>query len=114
VCLIFAMVGASGLGIWVKGVLLRFWRASLSVHFREVQHDRRSTGSLEAYGRRGSWKGSKYPRKTLDGEMLGSWREGQGPTGNRLGKGTIESGMLSDGIDTIPGHVPVQGIQLKR
>jgi len=27
--------------------------------------------------------------------------------GSQLGKGPIESGMLSDGSDTIPGHVPV-------
>jgi len=32
---------------------------------------------------------------------------------DRLGKGPIESGMFSDGNDTIPGHVPVQGTQLR-
>jgi len=33
---------------------------------------------------------------------------------NQLGKGPIESGMFSDGSDTIPVHVPVQGTQLSR
>jgi len=36
------------------------------------------------------------------------WRN---TTGNRYAKGPIESGMFSDGSDTIPGHVPVQGTQ---
>jgi len=49
----------------------------------------------------------------LVGETLGPKRVGQGPTGNRLGKGPIESAMLSGGSDTIPGHVPVQRTQLR-
>jgi len=102
------MVGVSGQGTWVKDVLLWFWQASLPVHFREVQHDWEPTGSLELHGKRGSQKGPKYPRKTLVGEMLGLWRGGQVPTGNRLGKGPIKSGILSDGCVTIPGHVPAQ------
>jgi len=35
------------------------------------------------------------------------------PTESRLGKGPIESGMFSAGRDTIPGHVPVQGTELR-
>jgi len=46
VYLIFAMVGASEQETWKRDLLLRFWRASLPVHFREVQHDRDPTGSL--------------------------------------------------------------------
>jgi len=38
-------------------------------------------------------------------------RRGQGPTGNWLGKGPIESSMLSNGSDTIPSRVPVQYIE---
>jgi len=65
-----------------RGVLLlpllasRFWQASLPVHFREVQHDREPTGSLELHGRRGSRKDPKYSRRILVGETLGPRREG--------------------------------------
>jgi len=45
--------------------------------------------------------------------MPGPWRVGQRSIGSQLGKGPIESGMFSDGSDTIPGHVPVQGTQLE-
>jgi len=41
--------------------------------FREVQHDRGPTGSLELHERRGS---RKYPRRILVGETLGPRREG--------------------------------------
>jgi len=68
---------------------------------------------LELHGRRESRKDPKYPRRILVGETLGPCRGRQGPTGNRLRKGPIESGMLSDGSDTIPGHVPVQGTLLR-
>jgi len=83
------------------------------VYFREVQRDREATGSLDLRGRRGRRKDPKYPRRTLVEETMGSWRGGQGPTGNRLGKGPIESDMILDGSDIIPGHVPVQGSQLR-
>jgi len=39
------------------------------------------------------------------------WGRGKGnvrPTGNLLGKGPIESGMILDGSETIPGHVRYQ------
>jgi len=48
---------------------------------------------------------------TLVGKTLGRWRGGQGPIGSELGKGPIENGTFSNGSDTIPGHVPVQGTQ---
>jgi len=67
----------------------------------------------ELHERRGSQKGSKYPRRTLVGETSEPWRGGQGPVESQLGKWPIESGMLSVGSDTIPGHVPVQGTQLR-
>jgi len=41
------------------------------------------------------------------------WRGGQVPIGSQLGKEPIESGMFSDGSDTIPVHVPVQETQLR-
>jgi len=44
-------------------------------------------------------------------ETLGPWRGGQELSGSQLGKGMIESGKPSD--NTIPGHVPVQGTQLR-
>jgi len=56
-------------------------------------------------------KDPKHPRKILIGETLGVERR-EGPTGNWFGKGPIESGMILDGSDTIPGNVPVQGTQL--
>jgi len=59
---------------------------------------------------RGSQKDPKYSRRILVGEMLGPRREGGGPTGSPLGKGLIESDMFSDGSDTIPGHVPCEGL----
>jgi len=99
----FAIVGASREGTWVKGSVASR-QASLPVHFREIQHDRGPTGTLELHGRRGSRRDPKYPRRVLVGETLGPWRGGKGP---------IESGMLSDGSDTISGHVPVQGTQLE-
>jgi len=49
----------------------------------------------------------------LVGETPEPWKEGQGPVVSQLGKGLIESGMSSDGSDTIPGHVPKQGTQLR-
>jgi len=45
--------------------------------------------------------------------MFGPWRGGQGPIGSQLGKGPIESGIILDESDTIPGHIPVQETQLK-
>jgi len=57
--------------------------------------DWETTGYLELHGRRGSWRGPKYSRRKA-GEQ-----------------GLIECGMSSGGSDTIPGHVPVQGTQLK-
>jgi len=57
------MVSASEQGTWVRGVLLRFWRASLPVHFRKVQHDRGPTGSLELHGRKGAGKIPNIPEK---------------------------------------------------
>jgi len=43
----------------------------------------------------------------------GHGEEGKVPIGNQLVKGPIESGMFSDGSDTIPGQVPVQDTFLK-
>jgi len=37
----------------------------------------------------------------------------EGPTGSPLGKKLIESDMILDGSDTIPGHVPVQRTHLR-
>jgi len=59
---------SEGQGTWVTGSVARFWQVSLPVHFREVQHDRVPTESLELHGRKGD---PKYPRKSLVGEMLG-------------------------------------------
>jgi len=69
-------------------VLLWFWQASLPVYFWEVQHDIdwEPTGSLELHRKRGSWKGPKYPRRTLVGETLGLWRGGQVPNGESVRK----------------------------
>jgi len=72
-----------------------------------------SSDLLEAYevhGRKGSRKDSKYPRRIFVGETLGPWRERYGPTGNRLGKGPIESGMIVDGSDTIPAMYQCKGL----
>jgi len=66
--LIFAMIGANRQETWVTRSVAPVWRASLPVHFREVQHDRRPTGSLKLHERRGSRKDPKYPRRTLVGE----------------------------------------------
>jgi len=52
-----------------------------------------SMGSFEIHERKGSRRGPKYPRRTLVGEMLRPWKEGQGPFGSQLEKGPIESGM---------------------
>jgi len=65
----------NGRGQWAGNMgkgkcLLRFWRASLPVHFLKVQHNRRPTGSLELHGRRRSRKDPKYPRRSLVGETL--------------------------------------------
>jgi len=49
----------------------------------------------------------------LVGETPEPWKEMQGPTWSQLGKGPIESGLSSDRSDTIPGHVLVQGNQLR-
>jgi len=65
-----------GQAAWVTGNVAPFGQASLPVHFREVQHDRGSTGSLELHGRRGSRKDPKYPRRIFVGETLGPRREG--------------------------------------
>jgi len=44
-------------------------------------------------------------------KRLGREKEGKA----RLGvKGPLESGKFSDGSDTIPGNVPVQGTQLRK
>jgi len=112
-CLIIAMTKASGLETWVKGSVALNWRASPLIHYREVQRDRVPTGSLKLNERRRSQRGLKYPIRTLVGETLGPWRGGQGPIGSQLGKELIESGMFSDGSDTIPGHVLGQGTQLR-
>jgi len=63
-------------GVRRREVLLRFWQASVSDHFWEVQHDRGPIGSLELHGRRGSRKDLKYSRRILVGERLGPRREG--------------------------------------
>jgi len=94
----------------MKGPLLAGWWCHCPIISAEFQHDRGPTGSLELHGRRGS---RKEPKRTLVGETLWPCRRGQGPTRNRLGKGPIESGMILDGSDTIPGHVSVQGNQLR-
>jgi len=57
-------------------------------------------GSLELQGRRESWKDLKYPRRILIGKTLGPRREW-----SPFGKGPIESDMILDGSDIIPGHV---------
>jgi len=61
-----------------REMLLRFWRASLPVCYREVQGDRRPAGSLELHGRRGSRRGLKYPRSTLVGKRWGRGKKGKG------------------------------------
>jgi len=62
----------------------------------------------ELHGRIGSRRSPKYPRRTLVRGTTGPWKEERGSIGSQLGKGPIESGMFSDGNDTIPGHVSVQ------
>jgi len=82
-----------GLTCWEhgrRGVLLRFWRASLPVRYREVQRDREPTGSLELYERRGSQRGPKYPRRTLVEETLGRGVEGK----SRLKVACIKMGAI--------------------
>jgi len=51
---------------------------------------------------------SQISQKDFGWKTLGPWRRGQGSIASRLGKELIESGMILDGSDTIPGHVPVQ------
>jgi len=63
------------------------------------------TGSL-------SYTGGEGVGKVLN-ISEGLWLETPGPIGSRLGKVPIESGMFSDGSDTILGHVPVQGTPLR-
>jgi len=102
---------------WEYG-LLRFWRATTPVRYREVQRNRGLIGSLELHGRRESQKDSKYPRRTLDGETLEPWKGGQGPIKSQLGKGPIksqlgkgpiESGMFSN--ESAPFQaIPVKGL----
>jgi len=62
-------------------------------------------------GGEGVEKIPNIPERTLAGETPGPKREGQGPTGSPPGKGPIESDMILDGGDTIPGHAPMQRIQ---
>jgi len=50
---------------------------------------------------RESWRGFKYSRRTLVGEMPGTWKVEQGKIGSQLEKGLIESGMFSDANDTM-------------
>jgi len=68
--------------IGITKSLLRFWRANLPVYFREIQHDRRNTGSL-VRRRRGSLKDPKYSRRTL---VEKRWDRGE------EGKGRLETG----------------------
>jgi len=67
------MVGASGQETWVTGSVAPVLASKSARSFREVQHDRRYTGSLELHGRRGS---RIYPRSILVGETLRPRREG--------------------------------------
>jgi len=74
VCLILAMVRASGQGTWVMGSVAPVFVSESACSFLGKSN---MTGdpleALELHGRRGSWK---YPKRTLVGEMLGPWREG--------------------------------------
>jgi len=66
------MTETSELGTWVKGSVAPVLASELaSFHYQEVQHDRGPTGSLELRGRKGSRKGTKYPRRTLVRETPG-------------------------------------------
>jgi len=59
----------------------------------------------------------KWTTKTVPEGLWLEKRWGRGEEGkgwlNRLGKEPIESGMILDGSDTISGHVPAQGTQLR-
>jgi len=49
----------------------------------------------------------KYPRRILVGETSEPWKEGKGPIGSQLEKGTIENDLRWE------WHVPVQETQLR-
>jgi len=66
--------GNGNMRIGQRGALLWFWLASLLVHYREAQHGRGPTGSLELHERLGSWRSPNYSRKTLAGEILEPWK----------------------------------------
>jgi len=72
--------------------LLRFWQASLQVHYKEVQSHRELTRNLELRGRRGSGDVPNMP-EGFGWKTLGPWRGGQGSIASRLEKQLIESGM---------------------
>jgi len=107
------MTGASGLGTWVKESVAPVLVSESASSYQKDQCDRKPIGSLELHGRKGSWRGLKYPRRTSVGEMTGLWKGGQVLTGSQLRKGPIKSGKFSDGSDTFSGHAPVQGTQLR-
>jgi len=80
-CLIFAITGASELGIWAKRSVALLWQGELPVHYRGVQYDRGPTESLELHKRKGSRKGPKYPRTTLVGKSGGRGKKSKGRLG---------------------------------
>jgi len=71
------MTGASRLGTSVNETVAPVLASTLPVHYREVQRDRRPTGSLGLHERNGIRRGLKYPRRTLVEETPGPWKEGQ-------------------------------------
>jgi len=69
-----------------RGVLLWFWKASLSVYYQGVQYDQRLTGRLILCERIKSRKVPKYSIKALVEEMPGPWKERQGLIWSLWGK----------------------------
>jgi len=86
------MIVASGQETWAKGSGAPALASESASSLLGSPALRRPTGSLELHWRRGNRRGPKYFKRTLVGETPEPWKEGQGPTGNQLGKGPIESG----------------------
>jgi len=68
---------------------------------------------LEAQSHTGGEGAGKIPNIPERSRLEKRWGRGEKDEGrpNPPGKGPIESDMISDGSDTIPGHAPVQRTQ---
>jgi len=60
--------------------------------------------------KKGSWKGPKYPSKTLVKETPVPWRRGQGPIVGQLGKGPIESACPQMGAASFQSMYQCKGL----